>query len=288
MIDFTLGAGGHAVEVLARLGKDARLVGFDRDVETLEVARRNLQVYNQQAQLVHDSYANFDLHLAPEDKGSVDFILIDLGLSSLQLEQSSRGFAHQSPSDPLDLRFDATQGVPAAALIARTSAFELARVLSEFGEIQRSWKIAEAIFKRADADRLHTVADLVHTVLPFAPRERTKQFLSQVWQALRIWVNDELGQLQIALPKAEEYLKPEGILAVISFHSLEDRMVKQFMIERENPCICPPRAPICVCGRQPSMKRITRKAIKPSDQEIESNPRSRSARLRAAIKIGTS
>lgn len=288
MIDLTVGAAGHAEAILARLRKDARLIGFDRDIDAVNIARTRLQVYNQQVTLVHDSYANFDLHLPPTAKGTVDFALLDLGLSSLQLERSGRGFAHQALADPLDLRFDASTGIPAHQRLRQTDSHELSRILAGYGEIAQPRRVAAAISQAAKAGRLLTVADLVAAVQPLARREKTKQFLSQIWQALRIWINDELAQLDTVLPKIVDYLRPQGVLAVISFHSLEDRAVKQFFATQEHPCVCPPALPVCACGRQPTLQRITRKAVKPGAAEIHSNPRSRSARLRAAMKLVTS
>ena len=264
------------------------MIGFDRDVDALARTSQRLKGYNQQLRLVHDSYANFDLHLGEAEKGRVDFALLDLGLSSDQLEHSHRGFAHQASDDVLDLRFDGTSGQSLAAKLRQASIDELTAVLREYGEVDRPGRIAGAIIGAAGAGRLATVGDLVTVVTPFLKREKTKQGLSQVWQALRIWVNDELEQLQAVLPKIVDFLRVDGVLAVISFHSLEDRAVKQFMVAQENPCICPPRVPVCVCGRLPRLRRITRKAIMPGEAEISRNQRSRSARLRAAAKLGTS
>ncbi len=288
VVDFTVGSGGHTEAILKLLGEAAQVIGFDRDVDALGRTRQRLQAYNQQLRLVHDSYANFDLHLGEAEKGRVDFALLDLGLSSDQLEHSNRGFAHQASRDALDLRFDKSSGQPLAARLRKVSADELTTILQVYGEVDRPRRIAQAIIAAADAGQLSTVGDLVSVVTPFLKREKTKQGLSQVWQALRIWVNDELEQLQTVLPKILEYLRTDGVLAVISFHSLEDRAVKQFFMEQENPCICPPRVPVCVCGKVPHLKRITRKAIKPGEAEIAKNQRSRSARLRAAAKLGTS
>ena len=265
-----------------------QVIGFDRDVDALEQTRTRLEVYNRQLRLVHDSYANFDKHLGAAEKGTIDFALFDLGLSSIQLEQSKRGFAHQASGDALDLRFDDSSGVPLTERLKSVSVNELTKILGEYGEIDRPRRIAAAIIAASDAGELATVADLVKVVLPHVKREKSKQALSQVWQALRIWVNDELGQLQTVMPKIVDYLRVGGVVAFISFHSLEDRAVKQFFVAQENPCICPHSAPVCVCGRKALLKRLTRKAIKASEAEIAINQRSRSARLRAAAKLGTS
>ena len=288
VVDFTVGSGGHTEAILKLLGEAAQVIGFDRDVDALARTNQRLKAYNNQLRLVHDSYANFDLHLGEADKGKVDFALLDLGLSSDQLEHSNRGFAHQASNDALDLRFDKSSGQSLSTKLSQVSVNELTQILREYGEVDRAHRIAEAIISAADAGQLATVADLVSVVTPYLKREKTKQGLSQIWQALRIWVNDELEQLNTVLPKIVDYLRVDGVLAVISFHSLEDRAVKQFMVAQENPCICPPRVPVCVCGRKPLLRRITRKAIMPGEAEISRNQRSRSARLRAAAKLGTS
>ncbi len=284
-MDGTIGGGGHAEAILRRLGKDAQLIGFDRDVEALAATERRLGVYNGQFRLVHDSYANFDAHLGADAKGAIDFMLLDLGLSSRQLA-GGRGFSHQSENDPLDLRFDDTHGESLAQRLRHVDPQSLTKILAEYGEINKPQRVARAIFD--SRKQLNTVADLLAVLQPVTPRQHARQFLSQVWQALRIWVNDELRQVQIVLPKIVDWLRPGGVMAVISFQSLEDRMVKQFLAQQENPCICPRELPRCVCGRTPTMKKVTRKAIKPSAEEIESNPRSRSARLRAAVRLSTS
>ncbi len=283
-----MGGGGHTEAILRLLGEAAQVIGFDRDVDALERTRQRLSVYNNQLRLVHDSYANFDLHLGDAEKGKIDFALFDLGLSSLQLEQSNRGFAHQASQDALDLRFDQSSGEALWQRLKKTSVEDLTTVLRQYGELDRPRRIAEAIIAASDAGRLATVADLVTAVSPFIKREKSRQALSQIWQALRIWVNDELEQLQTVLPKVVDHLRVGGVAAFISFHSLEDRIVKQFLVNQENPCVCPRNVPVCVCGRKPLLRRLTRKAIKASEAEIEKNPRSRSARLRAAAKLGTS
>lgn len=288
VVDFTVGSGGHTEAILKLLGEAAQVIGFDRDVDALERTGQRLKAYNKQLRLVHDSYANFDLHLGEADKGKIDFALCDLGLSSDQLERSYRGFAHQASTDVLDLRFDKSSGKPLAAKLAQVSVGDLTTVLRQYGEIDRPRRIAEAIIAAGAADELSTVSDLVSVVTPYLRREKAKQGLSQIWQALRIWVNDELEQLQTLLPKIVDYLRPGGVMAFISFHSLEDRIVKQFLVGQENPCICPRNVPVCMCGRKPQLKRLTRKAIMPGAVEISKNQRSRSARLRAAAKLGTS
>ncbi len=285
-VDCTIGGGGHAEAILSKLDSEVSLIGFDRDVDALATAKERLANYGSRVVLIHDSYANLDRHLGITAMGNVDFALLDLGLSSLQLEASNRGFAFQKPEDPLDLRFDRTSGVPLCVKLAEgTSTDELKKILREYGEVDNAGRIATAIAAAAREERLQTVADLRETVTPCFRGGKRNQFLAQIWQALRIWVNDELHQLEIGLAKVVKCLRPDGVMAVISFHSLEDRMVKEFFRLQENPCTCPRDLPQCVCGRKPVLERITRKAIKPTENEIETNPRARSARLRAARKL---
>jgi 16S rRNA (cytosine1402-N4)-methyltransferase len=286
IVDCTIGGGGHAEAFLGKLDSEAELIGFDRDVDALATAQQRLSDFGSRVSFVHDSYANLDLHLHDEQLGTVDFILLDLGLSSLQLQISHRGFSFQQTEDSLDLRFDRTSGAPLSVKLAEsTSADELKKILREYGEVDNAGRIAAAILKAAHDEKLQTVADLYEVVVPYFRGGKRNQYLAQVWQALRIWVNDELGQLETGLTKAVGALRPGGVMAVISFHSLEDRMVKEFFRTQENPCTCPKGLPQCVCGKKPRLERITRKAIKPTDEEIEANSRARSARLRAARKL---
>jgi 16S rRNA (cytosine1402-N4)-methyltransferase len=285
-VDCTIGGGGHAEAILSKLDSEVSLIGFDRDVDALATANQRLANYGSRVVLIHDSYANLDRHLGVAKMGNVDFALLDLGLSSLQLEASNRGFAFQKPEDPLDLRFDRTSGEPLRVKLAEgTSTDELKKILREYGEVDNAGRIAMAIATAVREERLQTVADLREAVTPCFRGGKRNQFLAQIWQALRIWVNDELHQLEIGLTKVVQCLRPDGVMAVISFHSLEDRMVKEFFRLQENPCTCPKDLPLCVCGKKPVLERITRKAIKPTENEIETNPRARSARLRAARKL---
>lgn len=285
VIDFTVGAGGHAEAILKKLGREAHLFGFDRDMTAIERSRDRLAAMPNQIELFHDNYAQFDQHLPEELLGRVDFALLDLGLSSPQLEHSERGFSFQRDDEPLDLRFDPSWGEPVTTMIAETTKGELARILRDYGEIPRSHQVADRIKSVSDRGELVTVGDLKRALLQLRGRGRTSQFLAQTWQALRIWCNQELEQLKTLLEKLPAWIQPSGVIAAISFHSLEDRIIKNFFREQENPCICPPRLPLCVCGRQPVLKRINKRALKATSAEIAENPRSRSARLRGALKL---
>lgn len=285
ILDCTIGGGGHAEAILRQLGDEVELIGFDRDEDALTVARQRLAGSPNRVTYIHDSYANVDRQLGKSHLGSVDFALLDAGLSSLQLEHSGRGFSFQSATDPLDLRFDGSRGDTLAMKLTTTTPDELTSILRTYGEISRAKPIAVEIVAEVENQSLTTVKDLVRVISRHIHGEKRNQFLAKVWQALRIWVNDELSQLQTGLESIVKYLRPGGVVAAISFHSLEDRIVKDFMNNQENPCVCPREFPRCVCGRKATLERITRKPIKPTAVEIARNSRARSARLRAARKL---
>jgi 16S rRNA (cytosine1402-N4)-methyltransferase len=285
VVDCTVGGGGHAEALLDRIDSEGELIGFDRDVDALETARARLARFGGRSTLIHDSYVNLNRRLSDSRVGKVDFALMDLGLSSLQLEATGRGFAFQQSSDPLDLRFDRTSGEPLSVKLAYTSAVELRQILRANGEVDNAGRIANDIVTAVKNDQLQTVAHLRDIVSEHFRGGKRNQLLAQVWQALRIWVNDELRQVETGLVEVLGSLRPGGVMAVISFHSLEDRLAKEFFRDQENPCTCPRELPRCVCGKKPALERITRKAIKAGAIEIEENPRARSARLRAARKL---
>lgn len=283
-IDGTLGAGGHAAGILEASAPNGRLLAFDRDPEAIAFARERLAPFADRVTFVHASYARMG-QVAPE-KGfaEVDGILLDLGLSSRQLEAAERGFSFLREG-PLDMRFDTTRGETAADLVNRLSERELADLFWEYGEEQNSRRYARAI---VEARPIHTTAQLADVIENNAPgwvRRKRIHPATQVFQALRIAVNQELRQLENGLAEAIELLKPGGRVAVMSFHSLEDRFVKNYFRDLTKDCICPPRQPICTCDTEPVVRLITRKVVMPSEQEIEANPRSRSARLRVAEKL---
>ncbi len=283
--DLTLGLGGHAEAILKQFGGEAELLAFERDLDSLELAKERLSNLPNRVTYFHDTYANLDQRLGQEYRGKLDFTLMDLGLSSKQLEASGRGFSFMRPDEPLDLRFDASDGEPVSEKLKRTDADELTGVLKRFGEVRRARIVARAILDAVDRDQLATVSDLVKVLEPFTRPDRRNKFLAKCWQSLRIWHNSELEMLQMGLEKQLDYVKPDGVMAVISFHSLEDRMVKDFFLRQENPCICPPRLPQCVCGRKATLRRVTRRPIMPGEIEIAGNPRARSAKLRAARRL---
>jgi len=279
-IDATVGGGGHAYEVLASSSPDGLLLGLDRDPAALVVSRARLAGFGERFELVHSSFAR--LAEVAADRGYVpaDGILFDLGLSSLQLADASRGFSFQVDG-PLDMRFDrASSDSTAAELVNRLSAEELAEVLYRYGEERRSRRIARAI---VEARPLHTTRELAEVIDKTVGRRGARLHSATLtFQALRIAVNQELVTLEKALPQAVDLLRPGGRLVVIAFHSLEDRIVKRFMRRESRDCICPPGLPVCVCQHEATLNALTRTPIRPSPEEVGTNPRSRSARLRIA------
>jgi 16S rRNA (cytosine1402-N4)-methyltransferase len=285
-VDGTLGAGGHAWGILDASGPDGHLLGLDVDPQALELARERLAPFGSRAILVQASYVTLSEQLAALDWGTVDGILLDLGVSSMQLDTPQRGFSFLADA-PLDMRFDPTNPVRAADLVNTLPEAELANLLFTYGEEQRSRQIARAI---VNARPLYTTAQLADVVAGAArkrgaPGTRIHP-ATLTFQALRIAVNRELEALETVLPQAVEALAPFGKLAVISFHSLEDRIVKTFFRRESKDCLCPPRQPVCTCGHQATIIELTRRPIRPQAAEMQKNTRSRSARLRVAEKTG--
>lgn len=278
-IDCTVGAGGHALAILGQASPGGQVLGLDADPEALELARSLLP---SEAVLVNANFAQLETIAVIEGFQPVDGILFDLGLSSMQLSESGRGFAFSHES-PLDMRFDPTQEVTAADIVNTYSESELAQLLFKYGEEPFARRIARSIVAHRPIRTTLELADIV----THATRSRKGHIhpATRTFQALRIAVNRELDLLSTALPQAVNLLRPGGRLAVISYHSLEDRVVKQFLLQESRGCICPPETPVCICGHSPRLKILTRKVIQPSQEEIASNPRSRSARLRAAERL---
>ncbi len=281
VLDGTAGFGGH-LEAILRASETVRVIGVDRDPVAIEGAALRLAAFADRATLVQGRYSELGHVLA--GTGPVDGILLDLGVSSPQIDDARRGFAHGT-TGPLDMRME-REGETAAELLARMDADGIARMLREFGEVRRPRRLARAIRAAVDRGEMRTTADLRGAVTGafgggVAPAE-----LSRVFQAVRIAVNGELEHLRRFLDGAVRSLRPGGRLVVLSYHSLEDRMVKEFMRDAASECVCPPNVPVCVCGRKPSLRMLTRRAVRAGEAEIKSNPRSRSAVLRAAEKPG--
>jgi 16S rRNA (cytosine1402-N4)-methyltransferase len=283
-VDGTLGAGGHAEGILSASSPDGILLGLDIDPQAILLATERLKPFGSRAIIVKASYATLRTQLDAQGWEKVDGILLDLGISSMQVDTSERGFSFQADA-PLDMRFDPQNPVRAADLVNNLSENDLADLLYRYGEERRSHQVARAIVQARPIYTTRQLAEVVSTATHSGkhgihPATRT-------FQALRIGVNQELATLEIALPNLVAALAPGGRLAVIAFHSLEDRIIKQFFRLESRDCICPPRQPICTCGHKAALREITRHPIRPEEEETRDNPRARSARLRAVEKIIT-
>ncbi|MBN1995690.1 MAG: 16S rRNA (cytosine(1402)-N(4))-methyltransferase RsmH [Anaerolineae bacterium] len=291
-IDGTVGGGGHAAAILKASAPDGQLFGLDRDERALAIASRRLAEFGQRVHLFH---ANFDQLSQIAQQQQIPLahgILLDLGVSSMQLDQPERGFSFQTDG-PLDMRMDPSAGETAADLVNHLPETELADLIYRYGEEPYSRRIARAIVQARPLERTQELADLVAGAV--GPRRQKSgrrpgklkiHPATRAFQALRIAVNDELGALERVLPQAISLLEPGGRLAVISFHSLEDRIVKQYFKQESQDCICPPTQPVCTCRHKATIHIITKKPITPSLAEIDENPRARSAKLRVVASIG--
>ena len=281
-IDCTVGGGGHARQVLLN-APEGRLLGIDMDEETLARAAVALDTFASRAKLRHGNFANLKEIAAEEGIEHADGVLFDLGYSSLQLDAPERGLSFSSEG-PIDMRFDRAVSRSALGIIQRASERELADIIKEFGEERRAHPIARSILEASRDGLLETTGDLKRAVLATKPARKTKT-LARVFQALRIAVNDELENLRRGLEAAVDILRPGGRVVVLSYHSLEDRIVKRFFVNSERPCVCPKDLPHCVCGRQPTLRILTKRIERPRDAEVDRNPRARSAKLRAAERL---
>jgi 16S rRNA (cytosine1402-N4)-methyltransferase len=280
-IDGTVGAGGHAAALLQR-SPEARLLGFDLDPRSLVSAQATLTPFGDRAILVHASYETMDQNAPDRGFGAVDGILLDLGVSSMHLDEADRGFAFKEDG-PLDMRFDPTSEAPTAAQLVNTlMADALADIIFRYGEDRDSRRIARAIVAARPVTTTRQLAEIIFQAHR-GPREKIHP-ATRTFQALRIAVNDELGAVERVLPRAIALLKPGGRLAVISFHSLEDRIVKQTFKTAATDCLCPPKQIVCTCGHRASVDLISHKPIEADEAEIARNPRSRSAKLRIVEK----
>ncbi|MBN2550581.1 MAG: 16S rRNA (cytosine(1402)-N(4))-methyltransferase RsmH [Anaerolineales bacterium] len=291
-IDGTLGAGGHAWGILQASSPDGLLLGLDVDTQALELARQRLAPFGARAVLVQASYTTLRVQMERLGWAAVDGIVLDLGLSSIQLDTAGRGFSFQADA-PLDMRFDLTGPLRAADLVNELPEDELARLLFDYGEERRARQIAQAIIRSRP---IQTTGQLAEIVARVSSKERSSRSdqpggrrrihpATRTFQALRIAVNQELKSVEVVLPEAVKALKPGGRLAVISFHSLEDRIVKQFFRRESQGCLCPPRQPVCTCEHTAALMEVNRRPIQPGPSEIEQNPRSRSAKLRVVEKL---
>ena len=285
-VDATFGGGGHARAILERSIPDGRLLALDADPEAFGRARDLAAMYGGRLKVAHGNFR--DIRELAESNGfeHLDGVLMDLGLSSFQLNHGERGFSFQHPG-PLDMRFDTTSGINAADIVNNWSSEDLAAVIYEYGEETRSRAIARAVVREREREPITTTDQLARIVETSLGGRRGKAIhpATRTFQALRIAVNGELDSLRAGLNGAIELLAVGGRLAVISFHSLEDRIVKTLLRLESTDCICPPETPVCVCGHKARLSLVTRRAVKPSPEEERANPRSRSARLRVAERL---
>jgi 16S rRNA (cytosine1402-N4)-methyltransferase len=286
-IDATVGGGGHTERILEAASPDGRLLGLDADQAAIDRVAARLTRFGDRLVLRQANFRELGEVAPAAGFDAVDGMLFDLGLSSFQLADRDRGFGFRT-GGPLDMRFDTARGVPASELLATLSADELAALFRKYGEEPAAWRIAKAIVEARETHPVQTAEDLaalVERVVPGNPRQRRRIHpATRVFQALRIAVNEELDALEDALAAAMDLLRPGGRLVVLSYHSLEDRIVKRFLNAERRGCVCPPEAPVCVCGRSPRLRLVTKDRT-PTAAEIDANPRARSARLRAAERL---
>jgi len=281
-VDGTAGAGGHSIGILESSAPDGKIIAIDVDKQAIHIARKNLAVFSERAKVFLGNYTEMDRFAEAEGWKCADGILLDLGISSMQLDNAERGFSF-SKEAPLDMRFNQSGLLKAQELVNHLDEKELEKIIGDFGEERNARKIAKAIVMNRPFESTIELAEIIK-------RASGEKYLrihpaTKTFQALRIVVNQELERIEEGLEKAASTLCSGGRLAVISYHSLEDRIVKQFFNRESRDCICPPEQPICTCGHKAILEILTKRPITPSKEEIEQNPRSRSAKLRAAQKI---
>ena len=285
-VDGTLGGAGHSSQIAKRL-TTGRLIGIDRDPVALAAAGERLKPYADRVTLVHSNFCEIANVLRELQIDGVDGILLDLGVSSPQLDNAQRGFSYMGDA-PLDMRMNGEDALSAKDVVNTWSQDELRRILYDYGEERYAPKIAAAICRRREQKPIETtleLVDIIRSAMPPAALREKQHPAKRSFQAIRIAVNDELGSVEKVMADAIDLLNPGGRLAIITFHSLEDRIVKVGMADAAKGCTCPPRLPVCVCGNKPKVTLISRKPIVASDEELEVNPRSRSAKLRVCEKL---
>ena len=285
-VDGTLGGAGHSSQIAKRLAT-GRLIGIDRDPVALEAAGERLAPYGDRVTLVHSNFCEIAQVLKDLNIDGVDGILLDLGVSSPQLDDAQRGFSYMNDA-PLDMRMNGEDALSAYEVVNRWSYEELRRILFDYGEERYAPRIADAICRRREEKPIRTtleLVDIIRSAMPAAALREKQHPAKRSFQAIRIAVNDELGSVEKVMRDAIPCLNPGGRLAIITFHSLEDRIVKNGMAEAAKGCTCPPSFPVCVCGKKPKVKLISRKPIVSGDEELERNPRARSAKLRICEKL---
>ena len=286
-VDATAGGGGHSLEIAKRLPDNARLICFDRDKDAISAAKKRLEAYLDKVTFINENFSSLDTVLKDLKIENLGGVLADLGCSSYQFDTPERGFSYMHDA-PLDMRMDTDSTFDAYKLVNEYTKEELKRVIFEYGEERFAPRIADAIVRQREISPIKTtkeLSDIIKGAIPKAQRIDGPHPAKRTFQAIRIEVNRELDAIKPLISAAAKHLLPSGRIAIISFHSLEDRIVKQAFASLASGCTCPKDFPICVCGNKPKVKIITRKPILPSKQELEENPRSRSAKLRVAEKI---
>lgn len=286
-VDGTLGGGGHSSGICELLGPEGVLIGIDRDQDALNAASKRLEKYNCQKIFVQSNYSDIAQVLEDLEIDEIDGALLDLGVSSFQLDNPERGFSYMNDA-PLDMRMSQDDSFTAYDVVNDYDKQELTNIISKYGEERWASRIADFIVKAREdkpLDSTFELVDVIKAAIPASARRTGPHPAKRTFQAIRIEVNDELGQLERAVEEFCDVLAPKGRLCIITFHSLEDRIVKDIFNQRANPCTCPKEFPMCVCGKKPDIKKVTGKPIIPSEAELEENPRARSAKLRVAQKI---
>lgn len=281
-VDGTLGGGGHSYQVLKRLSPKGRLIGIDQDGEALKAAEERLKEFEEQVTFVRSNYCEIERVLKDLNIEKVDGIILDIGVSSYQLDNLERGFSYKADA-PLDMRMDTRQNLTAAEVVNTYSENELYKIIRDYGEDKFAKNIAKHIVKAREDKPFETTQELCEVIkkaVPMKVQAKGGHPAKKTFQAIRIEVNRELTVLKESIDKMIELLNPEGRICIITFHSLEDRIVKTKFRENENPCTCPPDFPVCVCGKKSKGKVITRKPMIPSEDEIERNKRAKSSKLR--------
>ena len=282
-VDGTLGGGGHAFEVCSRLGEKGRLIGIDQDADAIRAASERLSVFGDRVTVVRNNYVNIAEVLASLGIEKVDGIYLDLGVSSYQLDTAERGFTYREEDAPLDMRMDQRGSETAADIVNTYSESELYRIIRDYGEDRFAKNIAKHIVKRRQEKPFETGGELAETIraaIPARVRATGGHPAKRTFQAIRIELNHELDVLENSIDRMIDFLNPGGRLSIITFHSLEDRIVKNRFRINENPCTCPPEFPVCMCGKKSKGRVITRKPIVPTEKELEENKRSKSSKLR--------
>jgi len=283
-LDATLGTGGHAERILEELNEKGKLLGIDKDEDSLKISQKRLRRFGKKVRFFHQSYSQIPELLNNLNLKKIDGVILDLGLSSYQLDNPERGFSY-SLDGPLDMRFDQKEDKKALKVVNEYRVEELTKIFKEYGEERFSKRIAQAIIQNRKVKKIETTKELKDIVKNILKTRDDIKTLSRIFQALRIEVNDELFELKKGLDGGIEVLSSGGRICVISYHSLEDRMVKEKFFELSKGCLCPPDFPVCICGGKRTLQVLTRKPVIADEEEIRENPKARSAKLRAAEKI---